>query len=159
MLLHNFTELNIQVAHAMAETLLTLLLIWWNTMTKNSLEMKRFIWLLPLHPCPALKEVGTGTHTGQEAGGRNWCRSHEGVLLIGLLIMVCSSYFLLETRTISSVTTPSTADWALPHWSLIKKMPHSCILWWDFLCWKENHLLSDGSSLHPADIKANQHTQ
>jgi hypothetical protein len=41
--------------------------------------------------------------------------------------------------------------WALPHWSLIKKMPYSLILWRCILNW--GSLLSDDSRLCEVDIK------
>ena len=37
-----------------------------------------FIQLTRPQCCSSPKEVRTGTHTGQELGGRNWCRGHGG---------------------------------------------------------------------------------
>jgi hypothetical protein len=37
---------------------------------------------------PSLKEVRTGTQTGQNLGGRSWCRGHGRVLLTGLLTLL-----------------------------------------------------------------------
>ena len=42
-----------------------------NTMTKNNLERKGFVWLPLLCPCSSSKEVRTGTQTGQEPGDRS----------------------------------------------------------------------------------------
>lgn len=65
-----------------------------------------------------------------EPGGRN-CRDHGGLLLTNLLFHVCSA--LIEPRATSPGMVPPTTGWALPHQSLIKKMPYklaySLILW------------------------------
>ena len=52
---------------------------------QSNLKRKGFIRLtLPQH-CSSSKEVRTGTHPGQDPGGRSWCRGHGGVLLTGLV--------------------------------------------------------------------------
>ena len=56
-----------------------------------------------------LKEVRTGTHTGQEPGDRNQCRNHGQVLLTGFLFMACSACFLVAPR----ITSPGMAPPAL----------------------------------------------
>jgi hypothetical protein len=131
---------------------LGVLVLWWNTMTKATCRVKGVF--NPQH-CSSLKEVGTGTHTGQEPGGRSWCRSHGGMLLTGLLIMACSACFLIEPRTTSPRMASPTMGWALPNQSLIKKMPYSLacspILWRHVLNWSS--LLSDDSSLCKVGIK------
>lgn len=38
------------------------------------------------------------TQKGQEHRGRSWCRGHGGALLSGLLLIVCSAWFLLGPR-------------------------------------------------------------
>ena len=43
--------------------------------------------------------------------------------LIGLFLLVCPTCFLIEPRT-SPGMAPPTMGWALPHWSLIKKMSY-----------------------------------
>jgi hypothetical protein len=49
------------------------------------------VWLtLPLC-CSSMKEVRTGNQTGQEPGGRSWCRSHGGMMLTGFLHIACSN--------------------------------------------------------------------
>ena len=73
-----------------------------------------FVLLMLPHHYPSSKKVRTGTQTGQEPGGRSWCRGHEGVLLTGFLIMACSA-FLMESRT-------KSPGMGLPYQSLIKKM-------------------------------------
>ena len=75
------------------------------------------------HDNPSPRKSRTGTQTGQEPRGRSWCRSREGVLLTGLLLMACSACFLTEPRTTCPGMTPPTMDWALLHQSLIQKMP------------------------------------
>jgi hypothetical protein len=66
-------------------------------------------------------EVRSETQAGLEPGGRNWCRGHRRVLLIGLIHMACSDFFLIEPRTTSLGMVPPTVDWVFPHWSLTKK--------------------------------------
>lgn len=79
-----------------------------------------------------LKVVRARAQTGQEAGGRNWHRSHGGVLLIGLLPMTCSVWFCTETRTISPKLNPPTMDWVVTRQSLILKMLYNTIIWRHF---------------------------
>jgi hypothetical protein len=62
--------------------------------------------------------------SGQEPGGRSWCRGHGGVLFTGLLPMACSTCFLRESRTTWPGVAPPTMHWTLPHQSLVKKMPY-----------------------------------
>ena len=50
------------------------------------------------------------------------------VLLTGLLLMTCSTCFLIEPRTTCLGVAPPTVGWALHHLSLVKKMPYSPIL-------------------------------
>jgi hypothetical protein len=124
-------------------------------MAKNNSERKGLIWLTLPHHC-SLSGVRTGTHTGQESGGRCWCRGHGGVLLTGLLPTACSVCFLIERRTTSPGMAPPTMGWALPHPSLIKKMLYrlacSPILGKYFLNWAS--LLLEDSNWCPVDIKA-----
>ena len=86
---------------------------------------------ISIHP----KEVRAGTQTGQEPGGRSWCRSLEGMLLTGLLTMVCSACSLIEPRTTSWSMAPPTVTCPNPHQPLIKKMPYSQVWWRHFLNW------------------------
>ena len=78
------------------------------------------------------RKFWTGTQTGQKPGGRSRCRSHGGVLLTGLLPLVCSACFLIEPRIISPRASPPTVGWALPYQSLIKKIPFTWSLWKHF---------------------------
>lgn len=66
---------------------------------KSKLGRKGFIWLSLLHCSLSLKEARAGSHTGQEPGGRSWCRVHGGMVLTGLLPMALSAWFLIESRT------------------------------------------------------------
>ena len=68
---------------------------------KRKLWRKGCLQLLLPHCSSSPKEVRTGTHTGQEPGGRSWYRGHGGVLLTGLLLVTCSA-FLLEPWTTHS---------------------------------------------------------
>jgi hypothetical protein len=54
---------------------------------------------LPVHHSPSLSEVRAGTQTGQESGGRCWCRGHGRMLLTDLLLLSCLVWFLIEPRT------------------------------------------------------------
>jgi hypothetical protein len=86
--------------------------------------------------------------------GRNW-QCHGGMLLTGFLITACSGCFLIQSWTASPGMAPPTMHWALPHQSLIKKMPYrfafSLILQGHCLGWI--FLLSDDFSLCQVDIK------
>jgi hypothetical protein len=62
----------------------------------------RGLFILP-HCCLSPKGVRTGTQAGQEAG------ADGGMLLTGLLPLVCLACFLIELRT----TSPHP-QWALP---------------------------------------------
>ena len=87
-------------------------------MTKKQVGEER-VYLAYTNSCnSSLKEVRTGTQTGQESADG----SHGGVLLIGFLSMACSACFLTEPRTTSPGMAPQTIGWALPTQSLIKKM-------------------------------------
>jgi hypothetical protein len=74
-----------------------------------------------------------------------------------LVIMACSTCFLIKPRTTSLGREPSTMGWALSHKSLIKKkkMPYrlaySPVLWRHFL--NQDPLLSDDCSLYQVDLK------
>jgi hypothetical protein len=71
-------------------------------------------------------------HTGQEPGGRRWCRGHGGMFLTDLFPLACSACFLIEPRT-SPGMAPPTMVWALSPRSLIEKMSYSWISWRHFL--------------------------
>jgi hypothetical protein len=91
-------------------------------MTKSKLGRKGFSWFtLPQHNSPS-KEVRTEIQTGQEPGGRGWCRGHGGELLTDLFPMACSAFFLIELRTTNPGLAPPTMVWVLPNQSLIKKI-------------------------------------
>ena len=79
------------------------------------------------HHSPSSKEVKGGTQAGQEQEG------HGGVLLTALLLIACSTCFLIEPTSTSPKVVPLTMAWALPHQPLVKKMPfrlvHSLFLW------------------------------
>ena len=65
-----------------------------NNKGRKGLIQRTLLW----HCCSLPKEVRTGTQAGKERGGRSWCRGQGGVLLTGLLLMVCSACFLIEPR-------------------------------------------------------------
>ena len=79
----------------------------------------------------------------------------EECCLLACSPMACSTCFIIKLGTTSPGVAPPTMGWALPHQSLIKKMPHrlaySPILWRCFLSWAS--FLLDGSSLCQVDIK------
>jgi hypothetical protein len=86
-------------------------------MTKSRLGGKGLFYFITWF---IIKGSWERTQTGQEHGGRRSWR----MLLTDLLLMACSACFLMELRTNSSLMTPPTMDWALPHQSPIKKMPY-----------------------------------
>lgn len=59
----------------------------------------------------------------QEPGGRSSHRGHRGVLLTSLLLMACSSCFLIQFRTTVPELEPLMVEYP-PHQLLIKKGPH-----------------------------------
>jgi len=75
------------------------------------------------------------------------------MLLTGLLPLPCSACFLIEPRTTSPGTAPSTTSWVLPPWSLVEKMPYSWVSGRHFL--KGGSFLCDNSSSCQVD-KRNQ---
>lgn len=93
------------------------LLLRWNAMTKTQLGWQRFI-PLPYH-CLSLKEVRTGTPTGQAPEGRSWCRDHEWWCLLACSPWLAQSVFLLEYRITSPGRAPPTMIWVLPKQSQI----------------------------------------
>ena len=62
----------------------------------------------------SLREVREGTQVGQEPGGRSWWWGHERVLLIGLLPIACSAWFLIDPRSTWTGMAPPTMGWVLP---------------------------------------------
>jgi hypothetical protein len=126
-----------------------------NTMTKSKSGREGFIWLT--FPCDSssLKEVRTGTQSGQESRSRSWCRGDGGVLLTDLLSMACSACFLIESKTISPGVASSPMSRVPPQQSLIKKLPYrlaySPILGRPGLNW--GSLISDNSVSHQIDVK------
>lgn len=77
--------------------------------------------------------------------GRNWSRSHGGVLLTNLLL-VCSICFIIEPRTSCPYMSLPMVIWVLPHQSSIK----TGNLWRHFL--DQNSLFPDDSMLCHIDI-------
>lgn len=79
------------------------------------------IWHMLPHHWFSSKEVRKGTQTGQGPRSRSWCRSAGGVLLPGLLLLVCSPCSYGELRITSLDRAPLTVAWALSHQPLINK--------------------------------------
>ena len=128
------------------------LLLQWNTMAKKQVGTKGFIWLTLPRCCSQLKEVRTGTQTGQNLGGRSWCRGHGGLLLFtGLLHTACLAHLLIEPRTTSLGLEYPTMGWVLPHLWLNEKMPYSWSSWRHFLSW--------GSFLWWLQLVSSSHTK
>jgi hypothetical protein len=101
-------------------------------------------------------KVRTGTLTGQEPGGRSWCRGHGGMLLTGLLFLACSACFHTVPRITSSGMAPSTMGCPPPpqpcQQPLIKTMLCSWVLWRHFSQLRFSSFLND-SSLCQVDVK------
>jgi hypothetical protein len=96
--------------------------------------------MLPQHGSSS-KEVRTGTQAVYEPGGKSWSRSHTRVLLIGLLLMACLVFFLIEPKATSPGMAPPMMDWSLPHQSLIKKIPTGLPIF-STLTWK-NYVITE----------------
>ena len=114
-------------------------------------KLWRFVRLTFQHCCSPLKDIRTGTQTGQDPRSRSWYRGHGGILPTDLLPIACSVHLLIEPKTKSPRTAPLTMNWALLHWSLIDKMPYSWISLRHFL--RCGSFLSDHSSLSQVDTK------
>jgi hypothetical protein len=114
--------------------------------------MKGFIQLTLLHCCSSPKEVRTRTYTGQEPGGRSWCKGQEDWCLLACFPCLAQIVFLIEPKTTSSGMAPPTMGWALPPWSLIEKLPFSWISLRHFLT--GGSFLCDNSSLCQVDNKS-----
>ena len=86
---------------------------------KSKLEGKG---LFDLHFCIVVHHwrIRTGTQTWQESGGRSRCRGHE-VLLIGLLPLACSAFFLTDPK-------PPTQGCLQSQWTGHSPIPYSWIL-------------------------------
>jgi hypothetical protein len=68
---------------------------------------------------------GSQDWNSSRSGSRSWCRGHEGMFLTGLLPLACSACSLIEPRL--PAQRWSHPQGAFPPWSLIEKMPYSCI--------------------------------
>jgi hypothetical protein len=93
---------------------------------RGKLGRKGFIQLILPHCCSSPKEIRTGTHTGQELGGRSWCRGHGGNVT-GLLSLLAYRTQDYQQRDGTTHNGPSHL------WSLIEKMSYSWISWRHFL--------------------------
>ena len=136
-----------------------LLLLWWNTRTKSKLGRDKHLFGVHIYiRVPSLKEVRTGTQTGQEPGGSNWCRGREERLPTGLFLTACSSCFFFLFRTQDHQPRGGTSHIGQgPHTSITdKKMPYNTILWKYFLKW--GFLLSDDASLCQVNRKLSNTT-
>ena len=75
--------------------------------------------LLSLHfPIPLLFITRGGQDRNSNGTGtwrQRWCRGREGMLLIGLLLVICLAFLFIEPRM-----APPTMGWVLPYWSLRK---------------------------------------
>jgi hypothetical protein len=63
---------------------------------QQSFRVEGFIWITLPHHCSSLKEVKTRTQAGQGSGGSTCCRDHGRVLIIGLFLVDCLAFFLIE---------------------------------------------------------------
>jgi len=71
------------------------------------------------------RELGLDLRPGRNPeAGTNTELGHGGVLLTGLLTLACSTWFLIESRTMCSGGTQYILDQVLSHQSLIKKIPY-----------------------------------
>lgn len=92
-----------------------------NTMIKNALERKAYFYL-----ANKSWELIIERSQGRSSSGIR-DKYHGGMLLVDLLTVACSAWFLLLPRTSCPGVEPPTVGWALSHWSLIEKMlPQIC---------------------------------
>lgn len=86
----------------------------------------------------------------QEPGNRKGSRGHRGTLLTVLLPLAFSVHFLIQPRITCRRVALAIIGWALPYWSLIKKILHihtyGPIRGWKFH--KRNSFFSGDSSLY-----------
>ena len=87
---------------------------------KNKLGWKWFIQRILPHCSSSSKQDRTATQTGQDPGGRSWCRDQGGVLLTGLLLLICSACFLIESG-------PTPQGWHCLSWDLINHELRKCL--------------------------------
>lgn len=90
---------------------------------QRGLEGEGSIWLISPDHCPARREIRAGTQAGQEPGGSNRCRGHEGVLLTSLLPMAYSACSRIHPRTLCPSVVSPTAGWILHINHSLKKCP------------------------------------
>lgn len=102
-------------------TLLSIALI--NTVTKNNFGKKGLFWLIHLEGSQSSREVMAWTQVRNLKAGLSWV--HWWMLLISSSPWLAQFYFLIRLRTSCPGSVPPTASWALPHQSLIEKMPHN----------------------------------
>ena len=85
---------------------------------------------------------GSQDWNSSRSGSRSWCRGHGGMFFTGLLPLACSACSLIEPRL--PAQRWHHPQGAFPSWSLIEKMPYSCISWRHFPNWSS--FLCDNSS-------------
>ena len=81
--------------------------------------------------------------SGKSINKLRWTHWHLWVIVISFsstylfCVCVCVPHGLLSCRTRdhSPGMAPFTMNWALPHWSLIEKMPYSWVSWKHCLNW------------------------
>ena len=83
---------------------------------QSNWEMKGLIWLLLRRKSGQELKQGRNLEAGADA------ETMEGAAY-WLVPMACSAYILIEPRTASPGMAQCTMGWALPHQSLIKRMP------------------------------------
>lgn len=76
----------------------------------------RFKGLISSYTLQFITKRKKGRNLGQKHGGRSWRRGHGGTLLIGLLPMTCSIWFLVTPRT----TCPGVD----PQWAGLSQISH-----------------------------------
>lgn len=139
-----YQELSLHLHFCFITVLVRVTVFYDETPCKWNLGRKGFMWLILPHWSPSLKEVRIGGHAGLECGGRSWCRACGGLLLTGVLSLLCRR---AQDHLNRVGTTHSGLD--TPHQSLTKKVPHQLALspvsWRHFLSW--GSLCSTDSSL------------
>lgn len=116
-----------------------LLLLYWNTMIKETREGNDLFSLSFYIIVHQLWKSRQELMQSKGPGGKSSFKHHRGVLITGLLSMICSNFFFSLSQDHQYKNETYILGWALPYQSLIKKIPssfaYSLILFRHFLNW------------------------
>ena len=78
---------------------------------QSNLGRKGFIWLVVPHLSQSLKEIRPGTQSGQEPGGKSWCRAQRSVLLVAPRALLSRLSYRSQEHLLGVVYL----QWSVPH--------------------------------------------